>query len=505
MLSRKTEIQEMKDLLTKIGHLKLTLNENGYLVNKQKIVDELYYRIQTKLGEKRLEEFSEEELNQMLYDIDECLSCIEGNRKKFLINIKEMVNTNLKKKTLDKIENIQKDNKRGKRHVYQIDSYIDVATLKNSIYPLIEPGKSIDTVSQSLVDYLNIDGSSLKHPEVTIQVLDQKKDLKSYLAAFYVSLGTNDELIIQKLDKVGIKEKNMDIKEFLILLNKVINQEELLEEMNGLEDYTNSNISILLEKYGISLSESDITNFVDFLKRLSFNHLVENQCNFQPIQRMKYYNEQNDIICKIKMERNNRLFTTLTEFDGEIYESLNFKNDEEAKKYQAENNIEEDLSEDVVSVLHFHSESILNDWYNKLTILKYRKGCMYINYGERLFVLNKVNNCSITAEEVEALIKEFEYRDIDNEFIKYVVHELKQFQKSLIGKKDRKKLETTLENSGETIELYNMIHKRENSLEEAKEILKDANYGNDKTIYLKIKVVSDTPITFEKNAQLVLK
>lgn len=505
MLLRKTEIQEMKDLLTKIGHLKLTLNENGYLVNKQEIVDKLYYRIQVKIGEKRLEEFSETELNQMLYDIDECLSCIEGNRKNFLIEMKEMVNTNLKKKTLDKIENIKRNNKMEKRHVYQIDSYIDIDTLKNVIYPLIEPSKSIDTVSQSLVDYLKIDGSSLKHSEVTIQVLDQKKDLKSYLEAFYVSLGVNDEWIIQKLDKVGIKEKNIDIKEFLNLLNKVINQEELLEEMNGLEDYTNNNISVLLEKYGISLNENNITNFVAFLKRLSFNHLVENQCNFQPIQRMKYYNEQNDVICKIKMEKNNRLFTTLTEFDGEIYESLNFKDDEEAKKYQEENNIEEDLSEDVVSVLHFHSESILNDWYNKLTILKYRKGCMYINYGERLFVLNKVNNCSITAEEVEALIKEFEYRDIDNEFIKYVVHELKQFQKSLIEKKDRKKLKTTLTNSRETTELYNMIHKRENSLEESKKILNDENYGTDKTIYLKIKVVSDTPITFEKNTQLVLK
>ena len=130
---------------------------------------------------------------------------------------------------------------------------------------------------------------------------------------------------------------------------------------------------------------------------------------------------------------------------------------------------------------------------------------MYINYGERLFVLNKVNNCSITAEEVEALIKEFEYRDIDNEFIKYVVHELKQFQKSLIEKKDRKKLKTTLTNSRETTELYNMIHKRKNSLEESKKILNDENYGTDKTIYLKIKVVSDTLITFEKNTQLVLK
>ncbi len=50
-----------------------------------------------------------------------------------------------------------------------------------------------------------------------------------------------------------------------------------------------------------------------------------------------------------------------------------------------------------------------------------------------------------------------------------------------------------------------MIHKRENSLEESKKILNDENYGTDKTIYLKIKAVSDTPITFEKNTQLVLK
>ena len=392
-----------------------------------------------------------------------------------------------------------------KKHVYQTSSYIDKTTLKNNIYSLIESGKSINEVSESLVDYLNIDIASLSHPQVTIQVIDQKKDLKSDLCSFQNSLGSDYEQIVKQLNKIGIKEKNVDVMELTSLLETVVSQETLIEEMNQLKKYTNDNIQNLMEKYEIFLNESVLRSFVDLLNRLSFNHLVENHCNFQPIQRMKYYNEQNDIICKIIMERDNSLFTTLTEFEGEIYESLNFKSDEEAKQYQEKNNIEEDLSEDVVSVLHFHSESILNDWYNQLTILKYRKGCMYINYGERLFVLNRTNNCSITAEEVEDIIKEFNYRDIDNEFIKYVIYELKQFQKSLIGKKDRKKLENMLASSGEAIELYDMIRKRETSLEATKQILKNKEYGNDKTIYLKIKVISDTPITFEKNSQLVLK
>ena len=74
---------------------------------------------------------------------------------------------------------------------------------------------------------------------------------------------------------------------------------------------------------------------------------------------------------------------------------------------------------------------------------------------------------------IDFVIKEFEYRDIDNEFIKYVVHELKQFQKSLIGKNSRKKVEKMLASSSEAIEIYDMIRKRENTLETTKKILEN--------------------------------
>ena len=50
-----------------------------------------------------------------------------------------------------------------------------------------------------------------------------------------------------------------------------------------------------------------------------------------------------------------------------------------------------------------------------------------------------------------------------------------------------------------------MINKRNNSLKEVYKILIDKNYGNNKTIFVKIKVISDTPITFEKSNTMILK
>ena len=205
------------------------------------------------------------------------------------------------------------------------------------------------------------------------------------------------------------------------------------------------------------------------------------------------------------MEIDKNLFSTLTEFSGEIYESLNFINNEEAKKFQEDNDIYEDLLEDVVSFIHFHAESTVNDWYNDLSIVKYKMGCIYINYGERLFVQNIKNNSSIIPEEVDAIINEFKYRDINNEFIKYVVNELEQFKKSLNGKDIRKKIEDLSIYDQEKEELTEMINKRNNSLKEVYKILTDKNYGNNKTIFVKIKVISDTPITFEKSNTMILK
>ena len=395
-----------------------------------------------------------------------------------------------------------------KKHVYQFNEYINRHELLQDIYPLIHEENGISDTYDKIIKYLNIDSNSLTNKKVNIEILNQKKNIENYLLSFNLDkLDSKDdrESIIKKLELLGIKEKNVDLNEFKNFVNIILYNKVILNQLNNLNMYTYEIVQKILFDNNIIVSESILRNFVDLLNRLSLSNLTDTISNFNPIKRTQYYDENNNIVSKIVMEIDKNLFSTLTEFSGEIYESLNFINNEEAKKFQEDNDIYEDLLEDVVSFIHFHAESTVNDWYNDLSIVKYKMGCIYINYGERLFVQNIKNNSSIIPEEVDAIINEFKYRDINNEFIKYVVNELEQFKKSLNGKDIRKKIEDLSIYDQEKEELTEMINKRNNSLKEVYKILTDKNYGNNKTIFVKIKVISDTPITFEKSNTMILK
>lgn len=395
-----------------------------------------------------------------------------------------------------------------KKHVYQFNEYINKHKLLQDIYPLIDAEKGITDTYDKVIEYLNIDSKSLKNAKISVEIFDQKKNIENYLLSFNLDkLDSNKdrEDIVKKLELLGIKEKNVDLNEFKEFVNLILFNKIILNKLNSLNMYTYEVVQKILFDNNIIVNESILRNFVDLLNQLSLSNLTDTISNFNPMKRTKYYNENNNIVSKIVMENDNNLFSTLTEFSGEIYESLKFSNNEEAKKFQEDNEIYEDLLEDVVSLIHFHAESTVNDWYNDVSIVKYNMGCIYINYGERLFVQNIKNNSSITPEEVDAIINEFKYRDINNEFIKYVINELEQFKKSLSGKRIRKEIENLPVYDQEKQLLNEIINKRNNSLKEANKILVNNNYGNNKTIFIKIKVISDTPITFQKNNTLILK
>ena len=389
-----------------------------------------------------------------------------------------------------------------KKHVYQFNKYINKQGLVSEILPLISD-KSILSMSNKIIDYLSIDRKSLENEQISIQLIDQKKDLKQYLSYLLLEQNNEDEVkkVIERLENIGIRQTNVDLKELSSLINVILINDVMLNQIVNLKKYSYDSVQAVLEQYKLFPSESVLRNFVDLLNQLSLVNKSENMSNCQPIRRTKYYDENNNIVLKVVMEKDSSIPSSLTEFEGEIYDSLSFKNYAEALRYQEENGIEEDLLEDVVSVLHFHCESTHDYWYNDLSIIKYSMGCIYINYGERLFVQNKKNRCSITPEEVEAIIMEFDNRGIDNEFIRYVVHELKQFKATLLGKDDRMTVEKMSELEQQRISYNEIIRRRDNSLSLAKKILDDEEYGNDKTIYVKIKVISDTPITFEKSKQ----
>lgn len=278
-----------------------------------------------------------------------------------------------------------------KKHVYQFNEYINKHELLQDIYPLIHEENGISDTYDKIIKYLNIDSNSLTNKKVNIEIFNQKKNIENYLLSFNLDkLDSKDdrESIIKKLELLGIKEKNVDLNEFKNFVNIILYNKVILNQLNNLNMYTYENVQKILFDNNIIVSESILRNFVDLLNRLSLSNLTDTISNFNPIKRTQYYDENNNIVSKIVMEIDKNLFSTLTEFSGEIYESLNFINNEEAKKFQEDNDIYEDLLEDVVSFIHFHAESTVNDWYNDLSIVKYKMGCIYINYGERLFVQN---------------------------------------------------------------------------------------------------------------------
>lgn len=387
------------------------------------------------------------------------------------------------------------------KYVYQINKYINIQKMKREILPLINNDNSLNTMYNKTLEYLDIDTSLLKNPKVCIEIIDDKKSICDYLKSYYISDLKNKleyNKMIDLLNEKGINSKVVNVNSLLLLIKFVLDNEEIVKKLNLMNSYNYCDMSNLLKSYNIIVSKNIIEYFINLLNQISVYNLTNTICCYQPIERIKYYDENNHNFSKIIMNPDYTIFSPIVKFEGEIHEYTNFKNEEEARNYQKKYNIEEDLLDDVISYIHFTSDSTIKDWYNDLTIIKYKVGCIYINYGERLFVQNKKNNVSINPEEIDAIINEFKYRDIDNEFIKYVINELEKFKKTLIGKMD----EYNVDNGNM---LNQIICKRNNSLMEAQKILLTSNYGNYKTINVKIKVISDTPVCFNKNKSLVLK
>lgn len=376
------------------------------------------------------------------------------------------------------------------KYALKFNQYVNKKILLNDILPLISTG-TVDMVNNKIIEYLGIDESTLNNPIISIEIFDQKKNMKSYMTS--TSIEGNDANKI-KLRSLGINDYSSSYEEIYRLWQQILKTEDLLNELNLLSDFSLEKVKEILFKYQIIVSESLLIIFVDLLNQIYLDNLTENISGYNPIIRKTCYDSNNQPVLKIEMGKQSNVYSTLTEFTGEIYESLNFENNQEAKDYQIKNHIKEDLLEDVVSVLHFNCESTLSCWYNDLTILKYKVGCIYIDYGERLFVQNKQNNTSITPEEIDLIIQEFRYREINNDFITYVIRELEEFKKSLVnGDSKQVPVESIKE----------VILKRKQSLDIAKEILDTPSYGDGKTIYVGIKVISDNPILFTKDPAMI--
>lgn len=370
-----------------------------------------------------------------------------------------------------------------KKYIYQLNKYINKDELADELDSLVTCEHGIDEISYKTLSYLNIDEIELKNQNVSVRIIDQKKNISSYL------LSSLDFISDESLKKA---------------ITNILNNSNVLDKLNNMKNFNYNEIKDMLIENDIVISDENLIKLIKVLNEAKLCNLNETICNFNPIKRIGSY-KKDYVFYKIEMEKDDNLFSTLTKFEGEIYDSLNFSSDYAAKTFQKENNIEDELLEDVVSYIHFNGESTINDWYNSMTIIKYKTGCIYIDYGERLFVQNIKNNSSINSKEIDSIIDEFKNRDIDNEFIRYAVNELNQLKIMLNRKKIAEKMESLSVKKQEKLELYETINSRNNSLKEISKIYNNRNYGNNKTIFVEINVLSNKPITFEKNKTMILK
>lgn len=405
------------------------------------------------------------------------------------------------------------------KYVHNFARYVTVYELMDEIYPLLT---TLET-KKEVLEYLNVTSDELSNYEVDIKITNFKRNIHSGLKLFNFEfaseLGSEKRnKLVSDLARYGILESNVDIKELGNLIKEVLENKLLVNELNNLVNFNDQNVRSLLYQYKVVPGDNVLSNFVDLVNRTTNNIDV-----YQPIVRNKYYDENNYLICEMKMEENKKVNgSCLEKFKGRIYENLDFKNALEAISFRNDNNISDDLDEDTITFMEFIGEEKNNNWPCNLTISKPKRGSIFINYGEHLFINNLENNVPITKEEIKAIIEKLKHDTPQNEFFKHVKRELDIIRKMLKEREELSKLEMEYEKLSDVVKSNISIQKtlsfRTKCLEtiayalnvEFKEL--EVLYKNrdllenvNKTISVKVKVISKEPIACKEEGKVLKK
>lgn len=375
------------------------------------------------------------------------------------------------------------------KYVYDFTKFLTRDELINEL-------KNINFVSPKKEEILetyniNIDGINISDIETTIRVNNFSKDIKMLFNCFDFSIlessNVGDEIerkklmLLNSLKFNGIDLEICNIYELGRVINLIKNSNEIIEKLN--KKYIDFNlIQEILSELNIDTTKSVINDILILINNMTYQQAV-----YLPVVRSKYYDENNNVFYKMKVDIPTDNHTNLVRFQGEIYESLEFENDDEAKKYALEHEIKEDLDSEIKTYIHFKGEEENDTWHKEMHIIKQRNSIV-VKYGDHFIFMNE-NNRSITSKEIENIIEFLKEKTPNNEFLKYVIKELKSLRKNL-GQKQ-------------------YIRKNENidsvSLKKIASIISDENYGEDRNIYLKSKIVSSVPLNFIKKEIKTLK
>lgn len=405
------------------------------------------------------------------------------------------------------------------KYVHNFARYVTVYELMDEIYPLLT---TLET-KKEVLEYLNVTSDDLNNYEVDIKITNFKRNIYSGLKLFNFDFASDLESekrnkLVTDLARYGILESNVDIKELGDLIKEVLENKRLVDELNNLVNFNDQNVRSLLYQYGIVPRDNTLLNFADLVNRTTNNIDV-----YQPIVRNKYYDQNNYLICEMKMDESKKVAgSCLEKFQGRIYENLDFKNELEAANFRSNNNVSDDLDEDTITFMEFIGEEKNNNWPCNLTISKPKRGSIFINYGEHLFINNLKNNETITKEEIKLIIEKLKHDTPQNEFFKHVKRELDIIRKMLKERDELSKLETEYEKLSDIAKSNISIQKTMsfrtkcletiayalNAKKEDLEILyknRDLLENVNKTISVKVKVISKEPIACKEEGKVLKK
>ena len=338
------------------------------------------------------------------------------------------------------------------------------------------------------VDMTNVD---IDDVEATIRVNNFGKNIKVAFSLFdFTILDTNDvgdEIEKKKIRLLnllkfnGINLETCDVYELGRVVTAIKENDNIISKLD--KSYVDFKlIEEVLKKINISASKNVINDVL-----LLINSTTYQQAVYLPVIRSKYYDEFDSILYKIKLDIPEHNNTKLRKFSGEIYESLNFSTDEEAREYEKEQHITEELDSEIKTYIHFKGEEENDNWHKEMHILKQRNSIV-VKYGDNYTFTNE-NNKSITSNELNKIMEFLKNKTPNNEFLKYVLKELKSLKKTL-GQKTyiRKDIPIDID-----------------SLKRISSIIADDDYGEDRNIYFKSKIISSAPLNFTNDKIKSLK
>lgn len=295
------------------------------------------------------------------------------------------------------------------------------------------------------------------------------------------------------------------MKKYSTSVSTLIKRKDINELLNIVQA-DDSTKKRLLRLFGFDIDTVDLTKSEVTIKIATDESLVK----LNPSITRSYYDEADILRQTVKKVPNN---SELISFEGEIYEKLSFNSDEEAREFAKDHGYDMQLFGDTTALIHFRGlewnqrtidevEEIKNltkingeltERYDDILKGSLRKALeekeiyvvkthnMYtIYYSQPLQYMNQTTNPGFSKEEIDSIEEVVEHLD-KSYFVLYARDALEI-------------LKTNLQNRG-----YNPNKKfiGDKSMEAYINCITDNAANPNADVYVKIKVVSDTPVVVD--------